>query len=149
MKKIVISDASCLIVLSKINLLDILQMLFGEIWITEEIKTEFGEQLPDWIIVKKADKIQIARILALNVDQGEASAMALYLEQTEDALLVIDERKGRLVAADLGIKIIGTLGIIIKAKEAGFISDMQKIIDLLEQTDFRLSPLLKQQLLDS
>lgn len=149
MKKIVIADTSCLIVLSNIGLLGILHNLFGEIWITEEIKNEFGERLPDWIIVKKAGAVQIARILALNVDAGEASAMALYLEQTVAALLVIDERKGRLVAGDLGIKIIGTLGIIIKAQEAGFITNIAEAIDLLEQTNFRLSPILKQQLLDS
>lgn len=148
MKRIVISDTSCLIVLSKIGLMNILQSLFGEVWITEEVKNEFGEALPVWIVVKKADAAQITRILTLNVDEGEASAMALYLEQTEDALLVIDERKGRLVAKDLGIEIIGTLGIITKAKQAGLINNIQQVIDDLEQTDFRLSPLLKQQLLD-
>lgn len=148
MSRIVISDTSCLIILSKINLLDVLPALFGEIWITEEISREFGEPLPPWVIVKKADAVQITKILALNVDEGEASAMALYLEQTEDALLVIDERKGRLIARDLGIKIIGTLGLISKAKQSGLIADMQNIIDLLEQTDFRLSPILKQQLLN-
>jgi predicted nucleic acid-binding protein len=149
MNRIVISDTSCLIILSKIDLLDILPSLFGEIWITEEVNKEFGEALPPWITVKKANAVQITKILALNVDKGEASAMALYLEQTEDALLVIDERKGRLIAKDLGIKIIGTLGIIVKAKQTGLIADMQKVIDLLEQTDFRLSPILKQQLLNS
>jgi len=149
MKRIVISDTSCLIIFSKIGLMDILHSLFGEVWITEEIKIEFGEILPNWIIVKKADATQISQILALNVDAGEASAMALYLELTEDSLLVIDERKGRLIAKDLGIKVIGTLGIIIKAKQTGLISNLGEVIDLLEQTDFRLSPILKQQLLDS
>lgn len=149
MKRIVISDTSCLIILSKIELLDILPALFGEIWITEEIKKEIGETLPNWITVKKTDAVQITKILALNVDEGEASAMALYLEQTGDALLVIDERKGRLIAKDLGIKIIGTLGILVKAKQSGLITNMQDVIDLLEQTDFRLSPILKQQLLNS
>ncbi len=148
MKRIVISDTSCLIILSKINLTEILRLLFGEVWITEQVKNELGEQLPEWIIVKKADAVRTSKIIALNLDEGEASAMALYLEQTEDALLVIEERKGRLIARDLGIKIIGTLGIIIKAKEAGFIKDMQEIVEILEQTDFRLSPILKRQLLD-
>ncbi len=63
MKKIVISDTSCLIIFSKINLLDILTKLFGEIWITEKVRSEFGEQLPDWITVKQADSAQITKIL--------------------------------------------------------------------------------------
>ena len=148
MKRVVISDTSCLIVLSTINCLHILQTLFSEIVITEEVKNEFNELLPDWIIVKKAASDEIEKILLLNVDKGEASAMALYLEQIEDALLVIDERKGRLVAKNLGIKIIGTIGIILKAKEAGIIPNLSVIIEQLEQTDFRLSPKLKQQMLD-
>lgn len=148
MSRIVIADTSCLIILSKINLLDILPSLFGEVWITEEVNEEFGEALPNWIIVKKADTAQITKILSLNVDEGEASAMALYLEQTEETLLVIDERKGRLIAKDLGIKIIGTLGILLKARQVGLIDDIQNVINLLEKTDFRLSPILKQQLLN-
>ncbi len=148
MKRVVISDTSCLIILSKIGCLHILQSLFGEILITEEVKNEFGETLPDWIVIKKAASYEIEKILLLNVDEGEASAMALYLEQTEDALLIIDERKGRIIAQELGIKIIGTIGILIKAEEKGLFTNLSEIIERLEQTDFRLSPKLKQQLLD-
>jgi predicted nucleic acid-binding protein len=148
MKRVVISDTSCLIILSKIGSLNILQSLFGEVLITEEIENEFGETLPNWITVKQVKFQQIEKLLELNVDEGEASAMALYLEQTEQSLLIIDERKGRIIAKDLGIKIIGTIGIILKATELGFIKNLSEIIEKLEQTDFRLSPKLKQQLLD-
>ncbi len=61
MKRIVISDTSCLIFLSKIGCLDILQTLFGEVLITEEIVNEFGESLPEWIIVKKIKSQQIEK----------------------------------------------------------------------------------------
>ncbi len=128
--------------------MDILQNLFGEVLISEEVRDEFAEALPAWIIVKKVQSPQIEKILLLNVDEGEASAMALYLEQTENALLVIDERKGRIIAKDLGIKIIGTIGIILKATETGIITNLSRIIERLEQTDFRLAPKLKQQLLE-
>ncbi len=148
MKKVVISDTSCLIVLSKIGMLEVLQTLFGEVLISETVRNEYGEDLPDWIIVKRVESHQIEKILLLNVDEGEASSMALYLEQTEDALLIIDERKGRIIAKDLGIKLIGTIGIIIKAKEKGIITNLSEVTERLEQTDFRLSPKLKQQLLD-
>ena len=148
MKKVVISDTSCLIVLSKIGMLEVLQTLFGEVLISETVRNEYGEDLPDWIIVKRVESHQIEKILLLNVDEGEASSMALYLEQTEDALLIIDERKGRIIAKDLGIKLIGTIGIIIKAKEKGIITNLSEVTERLEQTNFRLSPKLKQQLLD-
>ena len=148
MKRVVISDTSCLIILSKIGCLDILQALFDEVLISEAVSLEFGEKLPTWIIVKQVASRQLEKILLLNVDEGEASAMALYLEQTEDALLVIDERKGRLIAKELGIKIIGTIGLLINAGEKGIIEDLSEIIRRIEQTDFRLSPKLKKQLLN-
>ncbi len=75
--------------------------------------------------------------------------MALYLEQSEESLPVFDERKGRQIARELGIKIIGTLGILIKAKQIGLIPDTHPVIESLEETDFRLSPILKQQFLDA
>ncbi len=67
MKRVVISDTSCLIILSKIGCLHILQSLFGEILITEEIRNEFGKTLPDWIVVKKAASHEIEKILLLNM----------------------------------------------------------------------------------
>ena len=85
MNRIVISDTSCLIILSKIDLLDILHSLFGEIWITEEVKKEFAEALPHWFTVKKADATQIKKILALNVDEGEASDMVKF-NHTQNSL---------------------------------------------------------------
>jgi predicted nucleic acid-binding protein len=54
MKRVVISDTSCLIILSKIGLMDILKDLFGEVLISEEVRNEFGEPLPTWVFVKKS-----------------------------------------------------------------------------------------------
>lgn len=147
MSRVVISDTSCLIVLSKINLLNILKEIFDEIWITEEIQLEFAEYLPDWIKVKKSEKSIVENILKLNIDKGEASAIALYFQLSDDGLLIIDERKGRMVATDLGIKIIGTIGIIKKAAELGIIKDLPKIIQDLKSTNFRISSSLEIELL--
>lgn len=54
MPNVVISDASCLIVLEKINALDLLQKLYGKIFITPEILVEFDSPIPDWILVRSA-----------------------------------------------------------------------------------------------
>lgn len=48
----IVADASCLIVLENIGELNLLQKLYSEIFITEEVRTEFGLDLPDWIKVK-------------------------------------------------------------------------------------------------
>jgi len=149
MKRVVISDTSCLILLSKLNLITVLETLFTEVWITEEISNEFGEILPGWIKVKSANSATLERILNLNLDKGEASAIALCLEQSSDVLLIIDERKGRRIAKELGINLIGTIGIILRANQLGIIKNLKETIELIEEVGFRISPLLKEQLLNT
>ena len=80
MNKIIISDTSCLIALSNIGLLNLLNDLFQEIIITQEVKDEFGENIPDWIIIMKVKNITRQAEVALRLDNGEASSIALALE---------------------------------------------------------------------
>ena len=54
MPNVIISDTSCLIILSKIDKLFILNKLFGNVIITPEIAKEFGDKLPNWIKIQKA-----------------------------------------------------------------------------------------------
>ena len=141
MRRLVIADTSCLIVLSKIAKLSLLKELFQEITITQEVAHEFGEELPEWIsILTLKDPIR-KRILQLELDEGEASAIALGLEH-DGSLLLIDERKGRQKATELGLKILGTLGVLIKAKEKGLITSLTVEIDRLRKIDFRMSEAL-------
>ena len=53
MNRTIISDTSCLIALSKIGRLEILQKLYSTIVITDSVKAEFGSELPDWVVVEK------------------------------------------------------------------------------------------------
>jgi predicted nucleic acid-binding protein len=135
---VVIADASCLISLSNINRLELLKDVFSNIIITPEVGREFGEQSPDWIVVEAVTDRQKQILLELEVDEGEASAIALALEK-KDPLLIIDEKKGRKVALSLGIHILGTLGILMKAKEKGIIPFIKPEIEKLKQTGFRFS----------
>lgn len=148
MHKVIVADTSCLIILHNIGLFNILHDLFGEIIITPQVREEFNENLPDWIKVIEAKDKSLMLSLSISLDKGEASSITLCMEQKDDTLLIIDERKGRKVAMDLGIKIMGTLGIILKAKEKGKINSLIEIIAKLEKSDFRLSRQLKDLLRD-
>ena len=75
--EIIISDTSCLILLSKIDELSLLEKLSDTIFITPVIQKEFGKDLPSWIKVKKPKNIHYQRILEMDLDRGEASAIAL------------------------------------------------------------------------
>lgn len=85
-------------------------------------------------------------MLAAAVDKGEASAIALALEMT-DCLLIIDDLKGRKLARRLGLTITGTLGVLIQAKQNGYISMLKPLLDKAQHTDFRLSEQLVQETL--
>jgi len=70
----------------------------------------------------------------------------LALEQV-DSLLLIDERKGREVAKKIGLKIMGILGVLVRAKENRIIQIVKPLIEKLELNDFRISAKLKTQIL--
>ena len=100
MPPVIIADASCLILLDKIGALELLRQLFGRITVTDIIAAEYGHPLPEWVAVQAAQDTRQQQLLALTLDQGEASAIALALEQPE-CLLIMDERRGRQVAQQL------------------------------------------------
>ncbi len=77
----VIVDTSCLITLDRIGRLDILQRVFGEIAVTEEIRKEFGQPLLNWVKIVPARNESYLKLLLNSLDAGEASAIALAQEQ--------------------------------------------------------------------
>ena len=141
MQKIIVSDTSCLILLHKIGLIPLLKSLFGKVTITSTIAAEFGNTLPDFINIEDPEDKIYQKILEGFLDSGEASAIALALEK-EDCLLIMDESKGRREARQLKLNLTGTIGILIIAKEKGFIESISDIIDKINQTDFRISEAL-------
>jgi predicted nucleic acid-binding protein len=118
MQRIILSDTSCLILLDKISNLSLLNKVYGQVVVTPEIAFEFGKALPPWIEVHTPRNITFQKILEASLDKGEASALALALEQ-EDCLIIIDDLKGRKFAIQFGLKITGTLGILVEAKRKG------------------------------
>lgn len=138
MHKVIISDTSCLIILAKIGELNLLQKLYGTITTTQEIADEFGEMLPEWIIINNAQDKRHQRILELQIDRGESSAIALALE-IENNTLILDDFKARKVAEKLGLRITGTIGILIKAKLNGVIPSIKPLFEKIRSTNFRIS----------
>jgi predicted nucleic acid-binding protein len=146
MHKIIISDTSCFIILKNIGEFHLLQKLYSKITTTVEIATEFGEPLPEWVEILSVKSKDTQRLLELQIDKGESSAIALALE-ISDSLLILDDIKARKVATQLGLSITGTLGIIIKAKLEGIIPSVIPILNKIKQTDFRLSDEVELQVL--
>ena len=86
MQPAIISDTSCLILLTKLGRLELLQLLFGNVIITQIIADEWSTNLPDWIKIENPTSVTNQLMLEKTLDKGEASAIALALEK-QDCLL--------------------------------------------------------------
>jgi predicted nucleic acid-binding protein len=146
MHRTIIADTSCFIVLTNIGELHLLHAVYGQVFTTTEIASEFGEPLPDWVTVEAVHDKYRQKILELQIDKGEASAIALALEIPESTL-IIDDYKARKLAQRLGVHFTGTLGVIIKAKLLGKISSIRPLLLKIRQTDFRVTEEVEQQAL--
>jgi predicted nucleic acid-binding protein len=82
----------------------------------------------------------------MQIDKGEASAIALALE-TPGSIVILDDYNARKIAERLGITFTGTIGVIVKAKLKGVISSIEPLLEKLKQTDFRLSADIEMQAL--
>jgi len=148
----VVSDTSPLIAFNALDKVHILKRLFGEIIITkgvyEELKQEGKEfSLEKWILVKELKNRDVFRALRLSLDYGESEAIAFYLENRMD-LLIVDDKEARKVSRGIDINVMGTVGILILAKKKGLLSLIKDEMECLEKKiDFRLSSSIKKRVL--
>jgi predicted nucleic acid-binding protein len=137
--KVIISDTACLIGLTNIGQITILQQMYGSIIVTPEVLKEYGAPLPDWIVIQEVSDYKKINAFDKFIGIGESSAIALAME-TENSTLIVDDRRARQLALNLGLEIIGTLGVLIKAYKKGIIHNLDTIIASLRETGFRLPP---------
>ncbi|BAD85107.1 hypothetical protein, conserved [Thermococcus kodakarensis KOD1] len=145
----VVSDSTPLIHLAKIDRLELLREFFGEIIIPEAVYRECvleGGNSEDalaiknakWIKVEKISDEKLKRALMLELDEGESEAIVLAIERNAE-LILIDDYDGREVARALGLKVVGTIGILLKAKLLGKIKSLREELERLKATGFWLS----------
>ncbi|MCD6488284.1 MAG: DUF3368 domain-containing protein [Desulfurococcales archaeon] len=134
----VIVDTSALIALFGIDRFDLLRKLFTLVLVPRAVAEEYGELLPEWIKVLDVKNKQLVQVLLEYVHRGEAEAITLAIETNAD-ILILDDKKARSIARRLGLKIIGTMGILVLAKKQKLIDDIETEINRLLQTSFYLS----------
>lgn len=152
---IVVSDTSPLISLHAIGRLDLLEALYHEILIPDAVQREYLRQDAvdsrqrerPWLVGRKGANAQAADILKTQLGAGEAEAIALSLGVTAD-LLLMDERRGRHTAERLGVRCLGTAGVLLHAKQRGLIVALRPELEALSsQADFWLADSVQRTLL--
>lgn len=144
MRERVVVDSTCLIGLERIARLDILPALFDPVTIPPEVAREFGVALP-WLKIEAPADGALITALKMLVDDGEAEAIALA--RSLGCELILDDRQARAVARNLGLRVVGTIGILIRAKREGIINALKPVLDELERAGFYLGGELKEEAL--
>ncbi len=151
---LIVADAGPLIALAKTGNLDLLEKLFGEVLIPNAVHKELHidssrpgsdalSKAMAWIRVEEAK--EPSKHLLYAIDRGEAEAITLAREK--NAVLLIDEKRGRIAARNVGIQIFGTGAVLIRAKEKNYISAVKPHLNALCNAGYRISKPLQKELL--
>ena len=144
MKEAVVSDSTCLIGLERVEKLTILPALFDPVMIPPEVEREFGAK-HSWLRTEQLTSSALVAALCLTVDAGEAEAIALASEKS--CLLISDDKQARRAAKRLSVAVIGTIGVLVRAKQGGVIPALEPILADLELNHFFISEALREEAL--
>lgn len=156
---IIVSNSSPLIGLAAVSCFQLMEVFFKKIYIPQEVFEEVvtrgkgragqkeveGAKWIEVIPVKDKNKVQ-EFIYKIGIDQGEAESICLAQELNAQRA-ILDEIKAREYARKMGLKVIGTLGILLLAKEQGLIQNIKEKMDGLEAKAFHIAPHLYQEIL--
>ena len=145
----VICNTSPLQYLHQLGLLYILPALVGRVVVPQAVLEELstgralGLDLPDparldWVIVRRPANMAALRLVT-DLGPGESEVLALALEMTE-SVVILDDALARRTAETLGIRLTGTLGLLLDAKRAGLLREVAPLLDQLQTLRFRLAP---------
>jgi len=145
----VIVNSSPLIFLAKLGLLDVLGELFEEVYITDGVYHETvveGHGHDEALLIAEASFLrrvsirnhELFRFLLEMIDYGEAETIVAALENKFD-LVILDDKDARKVARGFGLKVTGTLGILLLARRKGLIPAVGPYIEELRKHGFRIS----------
>lgn len=143
---IVVADTSALIALSLCDSLHLLELVFGKVVVSQSVYNECvvrNKQESDRLKNYLKDKIENfdnSQLLNLpsNLGQGEVSAMLLYKMQNADYLL-IDDVRARKVAKYNNINVIGSMGVLLVAKEKGLINEISSLVNKIANSNIFIS----------
>jgi len=145
----VICNTSPIQYLHQLQLLHILPALAGRVIIPPAVVEELsqgrtsGINLPDvnvlkWVEIRRPVS-ELAVPLVTDLGSGETEVLMLALEMRE-AVVVLDDDLARRVAETLGLRLTGTLGLLLDAKKAGLIPAIAPLLDQLQTLRFRVAP---------
>jgi len=153
---IIVSDTSPIRALGFLGLLPVLSELFERVLVPPAVQAELlrsdarfsAIDLSSYGFVEVCapqDANRVEEFLQM-LDRGESEALALAIEH-DVRLILMDEFRGRSVAAQIGIQPLGALGVLLRAKSRGLIEAVHPLIEKLDELEFYMSAQLKENVL--
>ena len=144
----IVSNTSPIVALDHLGELDLLRKIFDSaILIPPAVSRELaGRKLPEWFEIRELRQPLSATALEAFLGAGESEALALALEAEADFIL-LDDKAARRLASQLRLTVVGTLGLLLKAKEAGLIPSIRPKLEALRSLPFHISPRLQEDVL--
>ena len=154
----VICDATVLIGLAKIDKLDLLKKLYGNVFIPlavyQEVVVRGGKRpgveeidCAKWINKIKVKDRAAVNLLLSELGQGESEALILCKELRAN-LLILDDSRARAAAISAGFRIVGLAGLLLLAKKQDLIQSIKPLFEELIDKNFRLSQNIIQTILE-
>jgi len=152
MRKVVVNSTP-IIALSEIGRLRILKDLYGEIIIPNAVRDEVTVKAPrrldghDWIRVTAIANLAAKEMFTSALHEGEVEVM-LLAKEVGAVLVIMDDGLARRHAKYLGLTITGTVGVLLRAKSAGIITEIAPVLDNLIQNEFYISDDVRREVLN-
>ena len=152
-------DSSPLIFLAKLNRLNLLRQEAEEVLVPPAVLEEIAEQDDEakrqieearrtWLEMRPVRNVRLLAVLKRELGDGEAEAITLAME-TNAARIVLDDLDARRLADRLGLRLVGTLGLLLASKLRGEVPSLRAEIERLRSGGFRASPALVEEILRS
>lgn len=151
MRKVIVNSTP-LIALCHVNQLKVLKQLYGEIIIPKAVYDEISvkedsvckknvDESLDWIHVQEIQNQMAKTMFKSQLHDGEVEVMILAMEQQAD-VVVIDDQNAKKYAKYLELPVTGTLGVLMKAKQKGYLSELKPVLDVMVQNGIYIKPSL-------
>jgi len=148
----IIGDSSALIALSVVNKLELLEQLYENLYVPQAVfdeVTQVGRPQSDKLrrfLQSKVNRVEL-NLTKLGLGLGELEAITLY-KKLDAEVLLIDDNRAKKYAVLNGVRVIGSLGVLIKAKEEGYIEQVKPLVEEIMKSEVYISDKLMWKVLE-
>jgi predicted nucleic acid-binding protein len=145
----IVCDTTVLLYLGRINHTPLLPELFKSVFVPQTVMLELdaGRLLRpdtidprnlDWITLVEVTSSEINALPPNHLGRGERAVIA-YAHTHIGCIAGLDDLQARIFAEELGLTVIGIIGVLVKAKQAQVIHSIRELLQNLQQQGFHLS----------